>query len=86
MVSKERTPSCRTAFWMQTEKERIYVCYIQGNLKHREDNNMFTQRNLKTSRRDVAQMVQVEPYVILAGGSTMVWNLGKRLDITPRIL
>lgn len=47
---------------------------------------MFTQRNLKTSRRDVAQMVQVEPYVILAGGSTMVWNLGKRLDITPRIL
>ena len=47
---------------------------------------MFTQRNLKTSRRDVAQMVQVEPYVILAGGSTMVRNLGKRLDITPRIL
>ena len=52
---------------MQTAKDRIHLCYIQVNLKYREENCMFTQRNLKTNRKDVQHTVSV----LLAGGTVV---------------
>ena len=50
--------------------DKLYL----GQRNCREENDMFTQRNLKTNRRNHFTTAQESSAVVLAGGNTVAWD------------